>query len=99
MYNTAISDVNTTATAEQFPIESHPKDCQQADQTRSDMLYQHMHVQVLLVGGQWLSSMGSCRLTYKQLSISLDEEDGSGTQQDTYTDGAYCVKDAVPSHP
>lgn len=43
--------------------------------------------------------LGIARLTYQQLSISLNEEDSGCSQQDTNTDGADCIKDAVSGDP
>ena len=39
------------------------------------------------------------QLTNQQLSVALYEENGSCAQQDPNTDGAYCIKDAVPGDP
>ncbi len=43
--------------------------------------------------------VGQLQLTYQQLPVPLNEEDGSRSQQHTDTDGADCIKDAVSSDP
>lgn len=38
-------------------------------------------------------------VTYQQLPISLNQEDGSCSQQHADTDGSNCIKNAVACHP
>lgn len=42
---------------------------------------------------------GQLQLTYQQLPVALNEEDSGRSQQDTNTDGANCIKDAVSGDP